>query len=509
MDTLLMSLQAILQWDTLLLMVIGVIAGIIFGCIPGFTITMAVALTLPFSFGLGPLEGISLMMGVWLGGASGGLISACLLGIPGTPSAMATTFDGYPMVKKGEPGRALSIGLWSSFIGSCIGGIILILAAPLLSTWAIKFGPWEFFSLMIFGLSAIASLGEGNLIKGLIAGLLGMFFGTVGLDPVLGTERFTFGSVELMGGFAFLPVLIGIFAFSQLLSEAIKGKQDKLEFNKNISLSYPITKTIRDMMKSPVNIIRSSFIGTFVGALPGAGSSIANILSYDIAKKVSKHPEKFGKGTQDGIIAAETANNSSEGGALIPTLALGIPGSAVTVMMMGALLIHGIQPGPYFFVAEPVLAYGIFLSFFISAIFMLIIQSLGIKFFLRINDVPLHYLIPVVIILCSLGSFSINNRVFDIWVLLLFGIIGFLMKKGSFSLAAFVLGVILGPLTEENLRIAVQTDPNMLLFLTRPISGVLILLTVLSIVYAIVIDIKHSRKNVERDKIESEVEQVV
>lgn len=494
MDNLLLSLQAILQWDTLLLMLIGVIAGIIFGCIPGFTITMAVALTLPFSFGLGPLEGISLMMGVWLGGASGGLISACLLGIPGTPSAMATTFDGYPMVKNGEPGKALAIGLWSSFIGSLIGGAILVLAAPLLSTWAIKFGPWEFFSLMVFGLSAIASLGEGNLIKGLIAGLLGMFVGTFGLDPILGTERFTFGSVELLAGFAFLPVLIGIFAFSQLLSEAKKAKHEKLEFNKNISLSYPIGKTIKELVTSPVNVIRSSIVGTFVGALPGAGSSIANLLSYDIAKKMSKNPEEFGKGTKDGIIAAETANNSSEGGALIPTLALGIPGSAVTVMMMGALLIHGIQPGPYFFIAEPVLAYGIFLAFFISAIFMLIIQSMGIRFFLRINDVPLHYLLPVVIILCALGSFAINNRVFDMWVLLLFGLVGYLMKMTKFSLAAFVLGVILGPLTEENLRIAVSTDANLMLFFTRPISGVLLLATILSIVYAVVTDIRHTKR---------------
>ncbi|WLD93763.1 tripartite tricarboxylate transporter permease [Alkalihalobacillus sp. AL-G] len=494
MENLLMSIEAILQWDTLLLMVVGVIAGIIFGCIPGFTITMAVALTLPFSLGLGPLEGISLMMGVWLGGASGGLISACLLGIPGTPSAMATTFDGYPMVKNGEPGKALAIGLWSSFIGSIIGGIILVLAAPMLSTIAVKFGAWEFFSLMVFGLSAIASLGEGNLIKGLIAGLLGMFVGTIGTDPLLGVERFTFGSVEMLAGFAFLPVLIGIFAFSQLLSEAKNGKKEKLQFNQNLSLSYPVSKTLKNMLSSWVNVIRSSIVGVFIGALPGAGSSIANILSYDVAKKLSKNPKKFGTGTKDGIIAAETANNSSEGGALIPTLALGIPGSAVTVMMMGALLVHGIQPGPYFFISEPVLAYGIFLSFFISAIFMLLIQSFGIKFFLKINDVPMHYLIPVVIILCALGSYAINNRVFDIWVLLLFGVVGYLLKQSSFSLAAFVLGVILGPLTEENLRIAITTNPDLTLFLTRPISGVLLLLTVLSIVYAIVTDIRHNKR---------------
>jgi putative tricarboxylic transport membrane protein len=494
MENLILSLQAILQWDTLLLMVIGVFAGIIFGCIPGFTITMAVALTLPFSFGLEPLQGISLMMGVWLGGASGGLISACLLGIPGTPSAMATTFDGYPMSRNGEPGKALAIGLWSSFFGALIGGAILVIAAPVISSWAIKFGPWEFFSLMVFGLSAIASLGNGNLVKGLLAGLLGMFFGTFGLDPVLATERFTFGWVELLGGFSFLPVLIGIFAFSQLLSELKSGTREKVEFNKNVSLSYPFKKAMKDMWSSKLNVVRSSVVGTFIGALPGAGSSIANLLSYDVAKKVSKNPDAFGKGSIDGIIAAETANNASEGGALVPTLALGIPGSAVTAMMMGALLIHGIQPGPFFLISEPVLANGIFLSFFISAIFMLIIQSMGIKFFLRINDVPMYFLLPIVIILCALGSFAINNRVFDIWVLLLFGLIGYLMKNLNFSLAAFVLGVILGPLTEENLRRAVSTNADLTLFFTRPISGVLLALTVLSIIYAVVSEIRQSKR---------------
>jgi putative tricarboxylic transport membrane protein len=499
MENLLLSLEAILQWHMIFLMTIGVTAGIIFGCIPGFTITMAVALTLPFSFGLGPLEGIALMMGVWLGGASGGLISACLLGIPGTPSAMATTFDGYPMARNGEPGKALAIGLWSSFSGSLIGGIILILAAPLLSGWAIKFGPWEFFSLMVFGLTAIVSLGSGQLVKGLIAGLLGMFFGTFGMDPILGKERFTFGTIEMSGGFNFLPVLIGIFAFSQLLSEIKGGSKQKIEFNQKENLHYPISSVIKDMGSSWLNVIRSSIVGTIVGALPGAGSSIANILSYDVAKKVSKHPEKFGTGTQDGIIAAETANNSSEGGALIPTLALGIPGSAVCAMMLGALLVHGIQPGPFFLTSEPVLGYGIFLSFFFSAILMLLIQSFGIRFFLKINDVPFYYLVPIVFMLCALGTFAINNRIFDIWVLLLFGLIGYWMKTNNLSLASFVLGVILGPLTEENMRRAVDTDPNLSLFFTRPISGVLLALALLSLIYAIYSSIRSKSKNTNLD----------
>ncbi|WP_018923010.1 tripartite tricarboxylate transporter permease [Salsuginibacillus kocurii] len=494
MENVLLSLQEVLQWQTLLLMFIGVCVGIVLGCIPGFTMTMAVALTLPFSFTLDPLQGISLMMGVWIGGASGGLISACLLGIPGTPSAMATTFDAYPMARNGQPGRALAIGLWSSFFGALIGGVILVVASPFLAAWAVNFGPWEFFSLMVFGLTAIASLGQGYLIKGLIAGLFGMFIGTFGLDPVTNTERFTFGFVEMYNGFDFLPILIGVFAFSQLLSELKQGARQSVDFGEQKSVSYPIGKTIKEMFSSSINVVRSSIIGTIVGILPGAGSSIANILSYDVAKKVSKNSREFGTGKKDGIIAGESANNSSEGGALIPTLALGIPGSAVTAMMLGALLIHGIQPGPYFIISEPVLAYGIFLSFFISAIFMLLIQSFGIRLFLRVNDIPLHILLPVVIVLCALGSFAINNRMFDVGVLLLFGVLGYLMKHFGFSLPAFVLGVILGPLTEQNLLRALNTSPDISLFFTRPISGVLLTLAILSLIYAIVSEVKYSKQ---------------
>ncbi|MFD1850952.1 tripartite tricarboxylate transporter permease [Oceanobacillus bengalensis] len=487
MEEIIISLQAIFQPGMLLTIAIGVFLGIIFGSIPGFTITMAVALTLPFSFGMEPLQGISLMMGVWLGGASGGLISAALLGIPGTPSALATTFDGYPMTKKGKPGKALSVGLWSSFFGSIIGGLILIFAAPLLANWALEFGPWEFFSLMLFGLTAIISLGDGPLSKGAIAGLLGMFFGTFGLDPVTSSPRFTFGQIELSAGFDFLPILIGVFAFSQLLSE-LKNHQNNQSIdsiNQNMSFSYPVFKTIKIMFTSWVNVLRSSIVGVIVGALPGAGSSIANVLSYDIAKKSSRNPKKFGTGTADGVIAAESANNSSEGGALITTLALGIPGSAVTAMMMGALLIHGIQPGPFFISTQPTLAYGIFISFFVAAIFMLIIQSFGIRLFVKINDVPFQYLLPIVIVLCAFGSFAINNRMFDVWVLLIFGLIGYVMKEYGFSIPSFVLGVILGPMAEENLRRALETSADLSLFVTRPISGVLILLTVLSIAYGL------------------------
>jgi|SRR5699024_6253560 len=486
-----------MSFNIILLMIIGVIAGIVFGSIPGFTITMAVALTLPFSFAMEPLPGISLMMGVWVGGASGGLISSILLGIPGTPSSVATTFDGYPMTQNGQPGRALSVGLWSSFFGTIISGLILIFAAPMLSQWALAFGPWEYFSLMVLGLSAIASMGEGDMVRGLTAGALGIFVGTIGQDPVLSVPRFTFGETQLLAGFDFLPVLIGIFAFSQLLAHIKKRKNDNEieDLNmKKISTSYPLKNTLKDMFSSWFGVLRSSIIGTLVGILPAAGGSIANLLSYDVAKKSSKNPDSFGKGNKEGIIAAEAANNSSEGGALIPTMAFGIPGGAVTAMILGVLLVHGIQPGPYFISSQPILANGIFIAFFISGFFALIIQTFGIKLFVRINDIPMHFLIPIVFVLCAVGSFAINNRVFDVWVLLLFGIIGYFLRNKGYSLPAFVLGVILGPMTEENLRRAISTNPDITLFFTRPISGILLGLTVLSIGYAIYQEIKTYRR---------------
>ncbi len=477
-----------------MILLCGVIAGIIVGSIPGFTITMGVALTLPFSFSMDPVNGIALMMGVQVGGSAGGLITSCLFGIPGTPSSVATTFDGYPMVKNGEAGKALAIGLWSSFIGSIISGIILILTAPILAEWALKFGPWEMFALMLFGISAIASLSEGSLIKGLISGVLGTLFALVGLDPLTAIPRFTFGLSELLSGFNFLPVLIGVFAFSQLMND-IKNPPVPVPVSSTANVRYPLSRVIKDLWTSLTNVLRSSFVGTFVGILPAAGGSIANILSYDIAKKFSKKSHEFGKGNKDGIIAAESANNSSIGGSLVPMLAFGIPGDAVTAMMLGALLIHGIQPGPLLMENQPVLVYGIFVSFFLAAILMLFVQSYGIKFFLKINQVPHHILIPVILLLCVLGSFAVNNRIFDVWVLLIFGLIGYWMKANKFPLAPFILGIILGPMIEENLRQAISVNSDITVFFSRPISGILIMLSIVSMGYGIYSNMKVKKDN--------------
>ncbi|QUL78815.1 tripartite tricarboxylate transporter permease [Brevibacterium sp. SMBL_HHYL_HB1] len=491
MDLILQSFESIANVQTLLILLAGVVAGIVIGSIPGFTITMGVALTLPFSFGMEPLNGIALMIGVMVGGSSGGLLPAILLGIPGTPSAMATTFDGYPMTRKGMAGKALSVGLVASTIGSLISGVILIFVAPVLAEFATDFGPWELFSLMFFGLTAIASVGGGSLVKGLIGGVLGVAFSMVGIDLLTGTQRFTFGFVELQGGFNFLPVLIGLFAFSQLLSDVKNPLSAEEAGNKNVA--YPLIKGIMTVVRKPIAIIRASLVGTFVGILPGAGGSIANVMSYDIAKKTSRNPEKFGTGVPEGVVASEAANNSSVGGALVPAMAFGIPGDATTAMVLGALLIHGIQPGPLFLTSEPVLAYGIFIAFFIAAIFMLLVQSYGIRLFLLVNRIPQHHLVPGILVLCAVGSFAVSNRIFDVGVLLLFGIIGYWMKKNDFSLAAFILGIILGPMIETNLRQAVTISSDLSLFITRPISGVLIVLSIISLAYGIFMAVRSAK----------------
>lgn len=490
MEGILLGVEAILNFKTLFILFIGVFFGVIIGAIPGFTIAMGVVLALPFSYGMDPINGIALLIGVQVGGNSGGLITACLLGIPGTPSAVATTFDGYPMSRNGEPGRALALGLWASFIGTIISGIILIILAPMLAKWALAFGPWEHFALMVFGLCAVATLNEGPLVKGLLSVTLGILISFIGIDPLLGIERFTYGFRELKAGLHFLPVLIGIFAFSQLLGDL---NRDSLKPSIR-NLTYPRLKLLKDLMTSKINLIRSALIGVFVGILPGAGGSIANILSYDQAKRFSKRPDKYGTGIKEGIIASETANNSSQGGALIPMMAFGIPGDATIAMLMGALMIHGIQPGPLFIDNSPALANGIYIAFLFSAVFMLLIQSRGIPLFLLISRISAKHLTPTILVFCAIGSFSVNNRLFDVWVLFIFGIIGYWMTKSNIPLAPFILGVILGPITEKNFQMSLSSDPNLLLFLTRPISGGLILLSVVLFIYPLIKKMLNKRR---------------
>lgn len=476
---------AVLEIKILLLMALGVLAGLIAGAIPGFTITMAVVLTLPFTFGLSTIEGLSTMIGVFVGGLSGGLMSGILTGIPGTPSSVATTFDGFPMARKGRPGLALGIGVWSSFLGGILSAVLLVTLAPQLARIGLEFGPWDYFSLVVFALTITASLAGENLTKGLIAGALGLLVATIGEDQINGVARFNFGTDALKQGFAFLPVLVGLFAFSQLMSDV----QDTASARKPLmekgakAVRVEHLAAVRAIAGRWVNLVRSSLIGTFTGILPAAGGSISNILAYDQAKKASRTPEKFGTGIPDGIVASESANNATAGGALITMMALGIPGDVVTAVMLGALLIHDVVPSPSFIGDQPVLAYSIFIAFFLANFIMLGTQAIALRAFLLVTRVPMYSLAAVILIYCAIGVFSLHNVEFDVWTLFWFGLLGYTMRVLGFPLAPMILGVVLGNIAEINLSRAVAISDDLTEFVTRPWSLFFLTIAVFSAIF--------------------------
>ncbi len=472
LDNLMAAMGAVLEVQTLFFMVVGVTAGLLAGAIPGFTITMAVVLTLPFTFGMPPAQGLATMLAVFVGGLSGGLMSGMLTGIPGTPSSVATTFDGFPMARKGRPGLALGIGVWSSFFGGIFSAILLVTLAPQLARLGLEFGPWDYFALVMFALTITASLAGDNMVKGLIAGALGLLAATIGEDQINGVARFDFGVDALRQGFSFLPVLIGLFAFSQLLNDVKDTEKARTPLMKGGTTAVRIEhlKAIREVLKRFGNLVRSSLIGLFVGILPGAGGSISNILAYDQAKKASRKPEEFGTGIPDGIVASEAANNATAGGALIMMMALGIPGDIVTAIMLGALLIHDVIPSPSFIGDEPVLAYAIFFAFFLAHFFMIGMQAFCLRIFVLVTRVPMYSLAAVILAYCAIGVFALHNVEFDMWTLFWFGIVGYAMRVLGFPLAPMILGVVLGNIAEVNLSRALAISSDVTLFFTRPWS---------------------------------------
>ena len=473
----------ILQVKYLVPLCVGTLAGVVGGALPGVTITMTIIVVLPFTFGLDPLQGLAAMTGVYVGGSAGGLVTAILLGLPGTPSSIATTFDGHAMARRGEPGRALWIGVWSSLFGGLLGGLFLIGATGPLASFALQFGPWEFFSLFILALSMVAGLVEASLLKGLIAGALGLIVTVLGVDPVMGQERLTLGIPFVSGGIDFLPVLIGVFAFAQIMGEIEKRGTAGLAqgVDRAMSLAVSQAKVLWEVLSRPFQLLWCSFIGVLIGVLPAVGGSAASMMAYDQAKKFSRRPEAFGKGTPEGIIASESSNNANVGGSLVTIMAFGIPGDAVTAVMLGALTIHGIQSGPLFISQNAQLAYGIFAAYLLAHPIMVLILALGARWMLRVVTVPKAALFPVVLVLCVVGAYALNNTMGNVYVLLCFGVLGYLMVKFGYPLAPFILGVILGDQIEINLIRSIMTDPDVSLFVTRPISGLLLGASVLSI----------------------------
>jgi putative tricarboxylic transport membrane protein len=496
-ELLLDGIQNVLQLKYLMPLAVGTLVGVIGGALPGITNTMTVIMVLPFTFGMEPLQGLAAMIGVYVGGESGGLITSCLLGIPGKPSSVATMFDGFPMAKKGEPGRALWLGIWASFFGGLIGGIFLVGTTGPLASLALEFGPWEYFSLFIFALSMVAGLTGASLTLGLLSGAIGLVITVMGNDPVMGQARLTLGIRFLEGGIPFLPVLIGVFAFAQIMSDVEKmggGRRDAAAGFVTPRLVVSHFKVIWEILSRPVMLLWTSFVGVVIGVLPGIGGSAANVMAYDQAKKFSRHPERFGTGTPEGIIASEAANNSNVGGSLVTIMAFGIPGDAVTAVMLGALTIHGIQPGPLFISQNPKLAYGIFAAYLLAHFIMIAIMFIGVRWFLRVVTVPKAILFPIILVLCVVGAYALGNTMANVYVLALFGVIGYLMVKGTLPLAPLILGVILGDQIEINMIRAIMTDSNPWLFLTRPISGGLLLLSVASVIFALWQHRRHQRR---------------
>ncbi len=484
MDFWLALLDQSLSFNVLFFSFLGTLAGIIAAAIPGFTILMAIVLVFPFTFAMTPLEGLSTLIGVYVGGYSGGQISGILLGIPGTPSSICTVFDGYPLAKQGRAGEALGIGIFASFIGGILGGIVMVLFIKPVSEIGLKFGPWELFGLVLFSLTLIATLGGKSFWKGMCSGFLGLTMATVGTDDTGGIVRLTFDIPELIGGFSLLPVLVGIFALPSMMSAL--GPSNKVSAQPALAneLSIPYRTVFKRLKENWFNLLRSSALGAFVGALPGEGGSVANFLSYDQAKRYSKHPELFGTGCPDGVVAAESGNNACAGGSLIPTLSLGIPGSAADAVLLGVLMVHSIPPGPALFKDSAMLVYGLFVIFFVAHFYMLALQlGIGSRMFLRITQCPQWAMVPVVLVMCAIGCFALNNQMFDVWLFLIFGVLGYLMDRAGFPLAPVIIGLILGGMCEDNLRQAFSIDPDWMTFFTRPVSALFLLLTAASIVW--------------------------
>ena len=467
------------------LILLGTFMGIIVGAIPGLSVTMGVALFLPLTFGMDPIAGLSLLCGLYIGGTSGGLISAILLKMPGTAASVATTFDGHPMAARGEAGKALGVGIVASFFGGLISYIVLMLLAPFIAKFALQFGPYEYFSIGLFSLTMIVSLSSGSLVKGVLSGMIGLILAFVGIAPITSFTRFTFGVSELNAGFSMIPMLIGLFAVAEVLS-ALEDKNKPGEERAQDCKIKGFGFKLSDIKGQGSNFLVSTLIGTAIGILPGLGASICNILAYSVAKNRSKHPEKFGTGIVDGLIASESSNNASTGGALVPLLTLGLPGDNTTALILAGFMIHGITPGPLLFRTEGTLVYGIFAALIVSNIMMLIVEYLGMRVFIRILSVPKNLLLPIVMIFCTVGAYANNNRVFDVVVMMLFGLLGYGMKKMKLPQAPIILAFILCPTVETNLRRGLmKSQGSFLPFLTSPISCIFLIIAVGTLIWTV------------------------
>lgn len=476
------GLQQALTPASLIACTTGTALGIIFGSLPGLTAAMGVALLIPLSFGMPTVEAFSMLLGMYCGAIYGGCISAILVGTPGTVAAAATILEGPKLTAKGESLKALDMATWASFVGGIFSGLALITCAPLLARAAMKFGAAEYFALAVFALTVVATFSSGNMVKGLAAAFAGLFISTIGIDPVSGDFRNTFNLPNLFNGVSLVPALVGLFAVSQVifsLEDIFKGQFGIVKYG-NVSkkgLSF------KELWKQKINLLRSSVLGTFIGIIPATGASAACFIAYSEAKRFSKTPEEFGKGTLEGIAATESSNNAVTGGALIPMMVLGVPGDVLTAILLGALMIQGLAPGPLLFTEHSTVVSGIFASFFVAQAVMLVVGLIAVRIAGKIVNVPTPILLPIVLTLCAIGSYATNNSTFDLWVMAVFGFVGYLMLKAGFPQPPMLLAIILGPIAESNFRRTLSISRNDLsVFVTSPIAATILAISLLIII---------------------------
>ncbi len=458
--------------------IIGVALGIIFGALPGLTSVMGLALLIPLTFGMGYMEAFSALLGMYCGSIYGGSITAILVGTPGTVAAAATMLEGPALTAKGESKKALDIATIASFVGGILSCFVLMTIAPMLAKIALLFGPAEYFAVALFGMSVVAVLSAKSFIKGALSALIGLYISTIGIDPVSGELRNTFNNINFYSGLTLIPILIGLFAVGQIfitLENFFKNQQEKI----NVKISNDSISFV-EVWKNKFNMIRSSIIGIAIGIIPAVGSGTASYISYSTAQKKSKNPEEYGKGSLEGLVSTESANNAVTGGALVPLLSLGVPGDAATAVILGALMVQGIVPGPLLFTESPDVVNGIFSTLIVSNILMFVIGMLSIRPLSKILLIPTNILMPAVLTLCAVGAYATNNSVFDLYVMIFFGVLGYLMTKIEMPTSPLLLSLMLSPIVEVNFRRALIVSNNdYSVFITRPIClGILIVTSI-------------------------------
>ena len=480
------GLQNLLGIKPVLVVAAGVVVGILGGAMPGVSPSMAVAILLPFTFGMSPTMGMVMLCAIYLASNYGGSITAVMINTPGTPSAVVTAFDGYPLAKNGRPGYGLGVSLVASVWGGFVGIIILILFSAPLAKVALKFWPAEYFSLALMGLSTVSSMAGKRWVESLIAVLLGLLLNTIGLDHVNGVNRFTFDILNLFDGFSFVPALIGLFALSEVFQNV---EENDYSAYKTVTDKVSVWPSVREYLSLKWSILRSGVLGTLIGIFPGAGGTIASFIAYDVEKRLSKHPEQFGQGALEGVAAAEASNSSSVGGALVPLLTLGIPGSASTAVLIGALMIHELRPGPELFTKHPDLVYTLFSSMFMANVALYLLGTWGSRLWIKVTQVPKTVLYPMIFAFSIVGSFAVRSSVFDVGVCLGFGIVGWMLKKYHYPLSPIVLGLVLGALIETNLQMTLVMGGPALLF-TRPLSATLLAITAVLLVWPVIVELR-------------------